>query len=179
MKIHVCPHSPGLRNALTKLKRFIRLSIKKGSADMCQCGCRGWCTLFPLLLVLAIDLLACALGGYKFVHPEFRALANHEAYDVLSFVVAVIELRADWPAWCEVSGVRSWAHSLFPCPKCDLPLARMTTAAYIHSVSVESGPWNKYGQQNYDADVGRSTIEALIHFAIMLLCCYSISCCDP
>ena len=74
---------------------------------MCACGCRGWCTLFPLLMALAVDLLACAMGGYLHVPKELLMPGvDANKYSVLAFVIAVIEMRTDWPAWCEVVGVR-------------------------------------------------------------------------
>ena len=126
---------------------------------MCACGCRGWCTLFPLLMALAVDLLACAMGGYLHVPKELLMPGvDANTYSVLAFVIAVIEMRTDWPAWCEVVGVRSWAHGIFPCPKCNCPLSKMITASCTTQVTIENGPWEKYGHEEYLADVARSTI---------------------
>lgn len=131
---------------------------------MCQCGCRGWCTLFPLLMFLAVDLLACALGGYNHV-PENLLMhkVDRDKYGVLAFLIAIIEIRTDWPAWCEVIGVRFWRHAKFPCPKCDLPLTRMLTTNYISQLTLSTGPWRKYGQEQYLADVEKSTVATCFH----------------
>ena len=141
---------------------------------MCQCGCRGWCTLCPLLLCLAIDLLACAFGGYSCIPEELLLFGiDKDKYGVLGFILAIIEARADWPAWNEVVGVRSWSHGTYPCPKCDLPLHKMISAAYAGLVTIDSGPWEKYGHDQYLEDVKRSTIAdsadfTSIHFSICL-----------
>lgn len=120
-------------------------------------------------MILAVDLLACALGGYKHVPEAFLMHPiDQEKYSVLSFLIAIIEMRTDWPAWCEVIGVRSWAHGRYPCPKCDLPLSRMITANYISQITLDSAPWGKYGQEQYLADVHRSTIVTRFPFD----CCY-------
>ena len=126
---------------------------------MCACGCRGWCTLFPLLMVLAVDLLACAMGGYVHVPNELLTFGvDVDKYSVLAFMIAVVEMRTDWPAWCEVIGVRTWAHARFPCPKCNCPLSKMVVAPCTSQITLENGPWEKYGQEEYLADVRRSTI---------------------
>jgi hypothetical protein len=58
--------------------------------DACKCGCRGWCTMFPILLELALDLRDAV---------------------VLGFLLATIMTKGDWPAYCEISGVRQWLGS--------------------------------------------------------------------
>jgi hypothetical protein len=108
--------------------------------------------------MLAVDLLACARGGYKYVPKELWALEDQGKHTTLSFVIAIIEMRADWPAWNEVAGVRSWAHGRFPCPKCDLPLCKMITCGYVNRVTLHNGPWNEYRHEQYLADVKRSTV---------------------
>jgi hypothetical protein len=131
---------------------------------MCKCGCRGWCTLFPLVMTLAVDLLACARGGYKWVPKNIiSSQIDQNKYWELVFLIAVIEIRTDWPAFCEVIGVRQWGHATYPCPKCNLTLQKMITTAYLSQVTVDSGPWKKYGQQEYLEDVKRSSIVACLH----------------
>jgi hypothetical protein len=136
----------------------LQSSYNLGVADMCQCGCRGWCTVFPLILRLAIDLLACVMGGYNSVPEGLKSIIQNTVCSELLFVLAVIEMRADWPAWNEIAGVRSWAHATFPCPKCTLPLAMMITADKIGEISASNWPWSLYRHLNYMEDVQRSTI---------------------
>jgi hypothetical protein len=56
--------------------------------DMCKCGCRGWCTLYPIILEIALDLL----HGF-----------------VMGFLLACFMTKGDWPAYTEVAGVRQWS----------------------------------------------------------------------
>jgi hypothetical protein len=55
--------------------------------DACKCGCRGWCTIFPILLELALDLRDST---------------------ILGFLIACLMTKGDWPAYCEIAGVRQW-----------------------------------------------------------------------
>ena len=55
--------------------------------DMCKCGCRGWCTLFPILVEIAINLRDGRVAGFR---------------------IAAIMTKGDWPAFTEIAGVRQW-----------------------------------------------------------------------
>ena len=59
--------------------------FRKG--DACKCGCRGWCALYPNLLELALDL---------------------RDSEVVGFLIACLMTKGDWPAYCEIAGVRQW-----------------------------------------------------------------------
>ena len=141
---------------------------------MCQCGCRGWCTWFPIVLAIAWDLAACARGGHADGRNQFgQKDASLEAYAVLCFVIAVIELRADWPAWAEVAGIRIWKHAIFPCPKCDMRLVAITCNELIGQIKLNSQPWNGYTHEHYLQDIKKHSVEACnslaaIQFIFML-----------
>ena len=107
---------------------------------MCQCGCRGWCTWFPLLLVLARDLVLCSSGDSS-----------------LAFVLAILEFRADWPAWCELLGVRNWRHALAPCPKCDICFENMLQPSQVNSKITEN-----YTAQQYLQDVQKAKLAPML-----------------
>ena len=124
---------------------------------MCKCGCRGWCTWFPIILALAWDLGACAVGGHTSV-DEYGNQWDPGDLCILGFVLAVIEIRADWPAWCSLSGTRIWKHARFPCPKCDMPASMITNVSTLGLVTLTSGPWEPYLQKHYLEDVAKHKI---------------------
>ena len=56
-------------------------------SDVCNCGCRGWCTIFPILLEIALDIKESELVG---------------------FLMACFMTKGDWPAYTEFAAVRQW-----------------------------------------------------------------------
>ena len=45
----------------------------------------------------------------------------------LGIVLCVVELRADLPAWCFASGLRTWQHNEHPCSLCKITKDEMLT----------------------------------------------------
>ena len=116
--------------------RSLRILIiefqSSGSADFCQCGCRGWCTLYPLLFEVCVNLAAAAAG----------VLAGSD----LGFVICVVDITADWPAYLFATCFRHWNPNMHPCPLCDTTLSTMTS---LENITADSGPWNIFTQEQY------------------------------
>ena len=118
-------------------------------SDFCKCGCRGWCTLYPLLLRWSEDMNAG--GDGVFLDP-----ARQE--ERLEIRLVVHGSRADWPALCQMAAVRTWGHNLSPCFACDLNKVQMRSTP-LHECSLDIAPWNPYTRQDYDADLLRHKIS--------------------
>ena len=131
-----------------------------GSSELCQCGCRGWCSWYPILLALAWDLKSCANG----IVPNADEYENRieRLAGQLMFVLAILEIRADWPAWAEFVGIRTWAHHTFPCPKCDMRLHRCIDSTIQGSIRRGSLPWTPYTHDDYLGDIKRHSIDVLL-----------------
>ena len=99
-----------------------------GGDEFCQCGCRGWCSLFPLLQTFSDDLAA-----------------NHPGCQLI-----VWDIRSDWPAWVQVAGLRTWSHKLFPCACCSVPLDKM---ADITSYTLTTHPYSLYTPDVWQEEV--------------------------
>jgi hypothetical protein len=138
---------------------------------MCQCGCRGWCSLYPILLLLSWDLAALASGSARVCDQFGHTLAK--IIPSCAFVVVILEIRADWPAWAELAGIRIWAHGDYPCPKCDLSLQTISNAGYVAFVKLTSVPWASYGHNEYLRDIKRHSIESYSVFMYFCLVCFS------
>jgi hypothetical protein len=124
---------------------------------MCKCGCRGWCSLHPLLDLLRWDF---EVAG-NFTYPrtrhdctshdnEIRQLREGQA---LPTTLAIVQLRGDWPAFCEVGGYRVWSHKTHPCFMCDSNLKSL--GKLVPNITVEDGPWKTWTPSDYDDEVGR------------------------
>ena len=128
--------------------------------DMCQCSCRGWCSLQALLAALSWDIgQGCTGVGATHRHdgkpfdPIIDADLLARAGKNLGFVTPVVQLRGDWPAICELLGFRQWARSKHPCLMCKTSKATMTSDAALHNVSCTTCPDGWYTREDYDAEV--------------------------
>ena len=131
--------------------------------DMCQCGCRGWCTLYPLLEMLVVDLISC--GDQVHVQQGFAptdAARAARAGTPLNACAACVFTKGDWPAYCEVAGFRQWGHEIFPCYCCDVTKAALKQITSYEGVDLDGGDWNIYTQDDYLEDVFRCKMVVLI-----------------
>ena len=88
-----------------------------GLSELCSCGCRGWCSVFPLL-------------------EHFRCDMSREHTDIRP---AILDFKADWPALVEICGLRTWAHNLHPCPCCTVDKSSLL-AVGTHSLHSSPHP---------------------------------------
>lgn len=133
----------------------------QGTDELCKCGCRGWCTQWPIALCIAWDLWNCAAG--RLCQTDEYGKQMERAECILPFIVAVLELRCDWPAWNEMSGVRFWNHRSHPCPKCSISKALMHTCSFLGDIASGHEPHEKYGHQQYLEDIARSKVATSQH----------------
>ena len=77
------------------------------SLDLCDCGCKGRCTMWYIYWLIAWDLNNGARGelstarhdGESFADSGYAGDAQRaERSRFLGFVMALLEIRADWPA---------------------------------------------------------------------------------
>lgn len=114
-------------------QKFLAFLLR--SEEMCQCGCRGWCSLFPLLSAWASDL---------------KSLAEGE-----DTIYAVLDVQGDWPALLQVFGLRYWSHNVHPCPLCRVTQVQFGEL-HIHDVTLDSLPFEPYTTNDYTNDMARS-----------------------
>ena len=101
---------------------------------MCRCGCRGWCSIFPLLDAWVQD---------------FEELQN-------KLEVAVIDIQCDWPAFLEVSGGRFWGHRQHPCPLCNMNQASLN-ADNLQAITLDNLGFDLYSDDDYAQDIRNFT----------------------
>ena len=88
--------------------------------------------MYPLLFAVCVNLAAAAAG----------VLAGRD----LGFVICVVDITADWPAYLFATCMRHWNHNMHPCPLCDIKLSDMKS---LENVTADSGPWNIFTQEQY------------------------------
>ena len=94
-------------------------------------GCRGWCSLYPLLLRWTTDLKGLEVGPTRF---------------------AVLDIQGDWPAFLQVFGLRYWSHKVHPCPLCRVTQEEIGELR-LNDITVDSMPYESYGTNEYNRDL--------------------------
>ena len=137
--------------SLLTMKRHLIVPLRKSC--FCRCGCRGWCTLWPVFEFIAFQLHALAQGR----HPERRhdgkdweesdQARAEAAGQTLPFRAAVVHVKGDLVEFTATLGLASWTSVLFPCLHC------LTTRANLHNhepFARGSLPWRPLPYDAYD-----------------------------
>ena len=122
--------------------------VIRGAADLCQCGGKGWRTLYPLLEALARHLIAAAVK-MEWTDP----LDPSSDPQPSNIVILVVGADADWPAYAKLFCMRLWNHTMWPCPCCNINKLNILS---LSNVSASGGPWENYSAIEYWLDVSKS-----------------------
>ena len=104
-------------------QRHLIWCIRK--SEVCNCGCRGTCSLRPMWEAIAWSCKAMLKGR----HPTERhdrapwgaedASRAPVAGELLGFKAMCLFLKADWSEFVCSCGFPSWGHNMSPCPFCN------------------------------------------------------------
>ena len=130
---------------------------------VCRCGCRGWCTYFPLLSHLRACMRKLAEGVYESVRHDGQdwregsdAHRRLNAGKRLLFRGVVLFLKGDWAEFCERLGFPTWQSVSRPCFCC-----ASFGAALFNAVGVSmagGGPWHENTDDDFEAACQRCEI---------------------
>jgi len=107
-------------NLITERRHLVAVLRK---SQMCQCGCREWCSLFPVLCWLRWSLEILAAGR----HPNARhdgspwqpEDGSRQALAGSPLVRgALVLLKGDWAEFCLTLGFPTWGSAEHPCLFC-------------------------------------------------------------
>ena len=137
-----------IRNLVTGKNR-LATTLRK--SEMCACGCRGWCTIYPIMLMLHWSILGLA-RGYRPTHRhDGSPWSDSEedwaiiAGDKLGWRAACLALKNDMMEFVTSFGFPSWGDASSPCPCC---WATKQDWDEIAGISLLSLPW---GEKNTPA----------------------------
>jgi hypothetical protein len=104
-------------NDLDTGQRWLIAIIRK--AEVCGCGCRGFCTYWPVHDAILNDLQSSADGKWSMVshlqEPFPVGTREHSrAGQSMGVVLAVCEIRADMPGYTSPMGFRASGHCTSP-----------------------------------------------------------------
>ena len=92
---------------------------------LCKCGCRGWCTLRPIMVFLRWSFGALAAGSFPALDHSGNPWTDGDerrkslAQSPLAFgTAAVQQVRGDWAEFAHTFGFPTWHSSDHPCIWC-------------------------------------------------------------
>jgi hypothetical protein len=92
---------------------------------LCKCGCRGWCTLYQVMLYIAWMLKALLKGVYETTRHDGAAWlpSDHARAAIQGTAMAVraivVFVKCDWAEFAHTLGFPTWASNLYPCMLCN------------------------------------------------------------
>jgi len=103
-------------------RRWLCAIFRKRNA--CQCGCRGWCSFYPLFRMLRWSLEALAAGIWPRRRHDHRLWLpsdnwrRERADERMPHRGAVVYIKGDWCEYSNTFGLPTWHDGLRPCFSC-------------------------------------------------------------
>ena len=146
---------------LATFKRHLFAAVR--SLDHCRCGCRGWCTLFPLFACLAWQLLAMQSGlpppmmfnGSPWPDSHPFVLLGAYAYSTV-----VTKIKGDWSELTKSLGLMDWSSWCNACFLCHGVKEEMHTL--YDAVSLEDLPWAPRTAADFFSACAKCEIKVVI-----------------
>ena len=129
-------------------RRHLCCVIRKSS--FCKCGCRGACTLYPVMKTLQWSMSAFAEGSFPSVGPDGVALGGWRGElggSDLGVVGAFVHIKGDWMEFSTSLGLASWNSKHSPCPFCTIDRQNMYCLSPFNPLT---SPWVAVKQEQYE-----------------------------
>jgi hypothetical protein len=143
--------------------RHIVAIIRKRTT--CRCGCRGWCTFYPIMLWLHYCFSTLAEGVYPRTRHDNKEWSKQDSHRAslagqpLSCRGILLEVRGDWAEFCERLGFPTWQSVVRPCICCN---AHPETLYQVQGVSLVDSPWHVNDDADYDASCSRCEVKVVV-----------------
>ena len=142
-------------------ERFLICSLRK--QDLCQCGCRGFCTLSAVMRTIAWSFNQLAAGTYPEIRDDGLPFAAGSMGEWLAGSLiadgkcgALVELRADL---LEIIGAlgfaQSWSVKTSPCFLCEVAYEDL----YDFPANMQHHDWPLRDAEVYDRKAKAAVIE--------------------
>ena len=143
-------------------ERFLIAIVRK--EELCQCGCKGFCTYWCIHDAVRHDLDSAADGRWVMSHSDGEPFLPESAESAragrpMPLAMAATELRADMPGYTGPVGMRSSSHGLFPCPCCN---TRKAELGNFNNVSLDETDWNIFDDTQFWAEVNVCSVVVRI-----------------
>ena len=143
-------------------KRHLCVVIRK--SRFCQCGCRGWCSIWPVMMWLQWCFLSLAAGTYPdrmWNGREWSDLGRKEkAGKPLGFFACLVATTGDWAEYAHTFAMPNWRSNVAPCPHCVC-----TRANFFEDddLSPLDGVWPALSAEEYDRLVAECEIHVVLN----------------
>ena len=146
------------------------LSIALRSSDLCQCGCHGWCTLFPVMVWLRWSLGAMAKGRWPSERHDgmpFEALDSTRAAMAGEPLAkaALVYILGDWAEISHTWGFPDWSNLFHPCFCCTAVREELDDVGELSAVSP---PFPAKDHASYDQACGHCEKVVQVRDAVAL-----------
>ena len=137
-------------NLVTEARHLFMVVRKRFT---CKCGCRGWCTFWPIFQFIHWNLEAMARGvcpAKRADGEDFRACEKglrEKAGEPMPMKYACIHLQGDWMEFCERLALPSWQSAMRPCFFCNCFGENRDEIAGLSPVSM---PWLANEDQDFE-----------------------------
>ena len=143
-------------------RRYLICAVRK--KDLCQCGCKGWCTFTGILRVIVWSMNALACGR----HPEFDhngdpfkddlRWANRGFQIAQGTCGALCEYRGDLLEMVSLLGFKRWQTPTTPCMCCRTTRDDM----FNYPVTMDRCSWAPRDQADYNRSVTECMTQRMI-----------------
>ena len=110
-------------------RRFLLTVLRK--SFLCKCGCKGWCSMYPIFAFITWSLTALSCGRWPDSkhdqNPWSESDKHHfeNAGKPLSCFGCLLYIKADWAEFAHSLSYASWQSTMFPCMLCRTTNANM------------------------------------------------------
>ena len=98
-------------------------------SDECACGCKGWCSTFPVLHFIRWQLLAMQHHARPALNYDGTELPEGCKLGRLNFSAVLVYVKGDWLEHAKTMGLSSWSQHHGCCQFCKL------VATDVHSLA--------------------------------------------
>ena len=150
---------------LVSSKRHLIATLR--SLDFCRCGCKGWCTLWPVYFFIAA-CLRCLVLGKRFERDWFGQdleIGNdlyhllHERGVDLGFRAVVVFMKLDLGELSHL-GFPTVSSKFCPCPFCKCTKSNMHSL--YDGITTQNVPWPLRMPEDYAAECAARKIIVVI-----------------
>ena len=135
--------------------RHLVCTLRK--SELCKCGCRGWCSIHPVLMMLRWAIIGMIDGSHPTARPDGAPWAPQDVVEAsragrrFGWKAVVLHIKADWQEHVTTLGFASWTTLEHPYPACQCTRANWDAFQGLNAFGC---PWRSKSLEDYEAACG-------------------------
>ena len=152
---------------VTEMRALIALVRRRIS---CRCGCRGWCTFYPIMTYLKYCFQHLAKGIWPHARHDNLPWCEQDSHRAsmagraMPMKAILLQFRGDWAEFCERLGVPTWHSLLRPCFLCSCSPEDLYK---LLGITLESTPFHENTDDDYEQACARCEIRVEVTHALV------------